>query len=100
MIKMTVLYGHPADPAAFENYYVDTHTPLALTMKGVSRMELTKFLKTPDGADAAFYRMAELYFTGVAEMQKAMDSPEGKATGADLANFATGGVTFLVGAVD
>jgi len=100
MIKVTVLYGHPIDTVAFENYYATTHTPIALTMKGVSRMELTKFFKDTGGTDAAFYRMAELYFTDAEEMQKTMDSAEGKATGADLSNFATGGVTFLVGTVD
>lgn len=25
MIKLTVLYGHPADPAAFESYYFSSH---------------------------------------------------------------------------
>lgn len=29
-----------------------------------------------------------------------MESPEGKATSADLANFATGGVTFMFGMVE
>jgi hypothetical protein len=28
MIKLTVLYGPPADPEAFEEYYADVHMPL------------------------------------------------------------------------
>jgi uncharacterized protein (TIGR02118 family) len=44
--------------------------------------------------------MAELYFAGAAEMQQSMGSPEGQATAADLANFATGGVTMIIGAVE
>ena len=100
MIKATVLYGHPTDSDAFEKYYTATHTPLALNMKGVDKMELTKFLPTPDGGKPAFYRMAELYFAGAAEMQQSMGSPEGQATAADLANFATGGVTMIIGAVE
>lgn len=100
MIKATVLYGHPTDPEAFEKYYAETHTPLALSMKGVAKIELTKFLSAPDGGKPAYYRMAELYFAGPAEMQQSMGSPEGQATAADLANFATGGVTMIIGAVE
>lgn len=100
MIKATVLYGHPTDSDAFEKYYAETHTPIALSMKGVDKMELTKFVSAPDGVKPAYYRMAELYFAGHAEMQQSMGSPEGKATAADLANFATGGVTMIIGAVE
>src|SRR5215208_7399337 len=28
MVKLTVLYGHPDDPDAFEEYYANTHMPL------------------------------------------------------------------------
>jgi len=41
-----------------------------------------------------------LYFAGPAEMQRSMGSPEGQATAADLSNFATGGVTMIIGAVE
>ena len=99
MIKATVLYGHPTDSDAFEKYYAETHTPIALKMN-VDKMELTKFLSAPDGGKPAYYRMAELYFAGPAEMQQSMGSPEGQATAADLANFATGGVTMIIGAVE
>jgi len=63
-------------------------------------MELTKFVSAPDGGKPTYYRMAELYFAGPAEMQRSMASPEGQATAADLANFATGGVTMIIGAVE
>ena len=43
--------------------------------------------------------MAELYFDDAAHMQGVMGSPEGKKTVADLANFATGGVTVMVAEV-
>lgn len=100
MIKATVLYGHPTDPSAFEDYYASTHTPIALSMKGVNRIEFTKFIPGPDGAAPAYYRMAELVFTDPAAMQQTMESPEGQATSADLTNFATGGVTFMLGMVE
>ncbi len=44
--------------------------------------------------------MAELYFEGPEEMQQALSSHEGKAMAADLGNFASGGVTIIMGAVE
>jgi uncharacterized protein (TIGR02118 family) len=69
-------------------------------MKGHSKMELTKFLSAPDGSKAGYYRMAEFWFSNPEAMQATMGSPEGQATAADLANFATGGATLLVGTVE
>ena len=100
MMKVTVLYGHPASPDEFEKYYASTHLPLAAKTKGVARIELTKFVAAPDGGKPAFYRMAELYFTTQAEMEQSMGSAEGQAMVADLANFATGGVTVVIGSVE
>ena len=100
MMKVTVLYGHPASPDEFEKYYGSTHLPLAAKTKGMARIELTKFVAASDGGKPAFYRMAELYFTTQAEMEQSMGSAEGKAMVADLANFATGGVTVVIGSVE
>lgn len=97
MTKITVLYGHPTDATAFETYYAETHLPLAATMTGVAKMEFTRFLPNPDGSAPAYYRMAELYFEGPEQMKEVLASEEGKATAADLANFAIGGVTLVFG---
>ena len=35
MIRLTVLYGHPDDPAEFDRYYRDVHIPIAKKMKGL-----------------------------------------------------------------
>lgn len=100
MIKLTVLYGPPTNKQDFENYYANTHLPIAAKMKGVERLELTRFAPGPDGDQPAYYRMAELYFPTEEQMQTTMNSPEGEATVADLPKFATGGVTVLVGSVE
>jgi uncharacterized protein (TIGR02118 family) len=97
MYKLTVLYGHPTDAETFETYYNEKHLPLAATMEGVDKQELTKFLGTPDGKKADYYRMAELYFTSVEQMEETMGSVEGQATVNDLSNFATGGINVIVG---
>ena len=99
MMKISVLYGEPKDVAAFEKYYAETHLPLASKMQGVNKIELSKVVGTPDGSTPVFYRMADLYFDDADHMKRVLDTPEAKATVADLANFATGGVTVLVSEV-
>lgn len=100
MMKITVLYGSPTSAEQFEAHYRDTHLPLAAKIQGVARAEFTKFVGGPDGAKPPFYRMAELYFTTQTQMDQSLSSPEGQATVADIQNFATGGVTMVVGSVD
>jgi uncharacterized protein (TIGR02118 family) len=100
MIKLTVLYGQPADAAAFEDYYKNIHTPIAAKMSGYERVEFTKFIDGSEGQKAAHYRMAEFWFKNFEALQATMNSPAGQAAGADLGNFATGGVQLLIGVVE
>jgi len=100
MVKVAVLYAHPKSTEDFEEYYAQTHLPLAAKMKGVTRIELTKFGPGPDGAKPPFYRMAELYFPTETQMKQTLSSPESKAAVDDLAKFATGGVTMAIGSVE
>lgn len=99
MIKVTVLYGQPAQPDVFENYYVHTHLPLVADMQGIQRAELTVFAAAVDGSLPEYYRMAELYFDSQEQMESVLSSDAGKAAVADISNFATGGATVLVGQV-
>ena len=69
-------------------------------MKGLQRLEMTRFSGAPDGGKPAFYRMAELYFASQAQMEQTLGSAEGQATVADLQKFATGGVTVLIGSIE
>ena len=99
MVKLTVLYGHPKDPAAFEKYYAQTHMPIAQKVQGVRRFELAKVFASPDGKTPAFYRIAELYFDDSKHLQNVMATESMQRTVADLNNFATGGVTVLISEV-
>ena len=99
MVKLQVLYGHPKDPAAFEAYYKDPHTPIALKVKGLRRFEINKVIGAPGGGQPAYYRTADLYFDNMDALSAALSSPEGQAAAADIANFATGGVTLFVAEV-
>ncbi len=96
MVKLTVLYGQPKDVAEFERYYLETHTPIALKVKGVRRFEIARVVGTADGSPSPYHRIADLYFDDAAHMQQCLGSKEGQAAAADIANFATGGAVMLV----
>ena len=98
MIKLIVLYGTPTDPAAFDEYYKSTHVPLAQKIPGLRRMEVAS-IKSLDGSTPQYHLQAELYFDDQDALMSALGSAEGAAAGADVANFATGGATMLIGDV-
>lgn len=97
MFCMTVLYGHPKDTAEFDRYYEQVHTPLVLKVQGLKGLKVTRFGPGPRGEQAPYYLMAQLYADTQEEFNTIMSTPEGRATGADVRNFATGGATFLLG---
>ncbi len=89
--RLVVSYGQPDDPAAFDAYYRDTHTPLATKLPGLLRLA-TGSPQTLDPTHLAPYFVAELDFESE-EMGAAFNSAEGKAAADDIAEFATGGAT-------
>ncbi len=95
MYRLTVLYGHPEDPAEFDRYYREAHIPLAKKMKGLTGWTIGKCEPVEPGSEPAYYLIVGLYAESAAAMQSILDSPEGQATVADVPNFANGGVTFL-----
>jgi uncharacterized protein (TIGR02118 family) len=96
MVKFVVMYGQPEDPAAFDAHYAATHVPLVEKIPNLRRFEAGKVLGTPDGSDAPYYHLAELWFDDADAMQAAFGTPEGQAAGADVATFATGGATVMI----
>ena len=50
MIKLTVTYETPPDPAAFDAHYLGTHMPLCDKLPGIKRAEVTKFTAGLDGS--------------------------------------------------
>ncbi len=99
MIKITVLYGQPQQPEVFESYYSQIHLPLVAAIDGIQRAELTLFTLSADGSLPEYYRMAELYFDSQEQMDSVMSSAAAQVAVADIANFASGGATVLVGQV-
>ena len=95
MIRLLVLYGHPENPEAFDQYYRDVHIPIAKKMKGLKKWTVGKVQGTPGGEPSPFYYVADLYMESMADFEELLASPEGQAAVADVPNYASGGVTFL-----
>ncbi len=103
MMKLSVLYTPPTDPAAFEAHYLSVHAPMVDAIPGLVRQETSLVVGTPDGSAPAFYRTADLYFEDMDALGAGFASDQGKATAADAGALArrTGStLTFLVCAVD
>lgn len=97
MAKLYAVYQQPKDPAAFDAYYFNTHLPLAKTIPGLRSYEVTRGDVMGMGGKHGVYLVATLGFDSLAAIGAAMASPQGQATAADLANFASAGVDVMMG---
>ena len=95
MATLLVLYKKPADPAAFDRYYVETHIPLAKKVPGLRSYRVSKGAVVAAAGVTDVYLVATLTFDSMAAIQSGFASPEGAAAGGDLPNFATGGADLL-----
>lgn len=95
MTRLTVLYGHPSDPAEFDRYYHEVHIPIARKMKGLKGWTIGNCESATPGEKPPYYMIVGLYADSRADLEAILASPEGQATVADVPKFATGGVTFL-----
>lgn len=95
-MRLTVLYGHPQDPRAFDDYYTRTHVPLARRMRGWSHWTLEKPIVGPGDPPAPYYLVVGLYASSAEEAARILATPESRAASADVANFATGGVAYVL----
>jgi uncharacterized protein (TIGR02118 family) len=72
----------PTDADAFDRHYRDVHIPLANKMARLRRYSLSRNLTPVRGEPA--YRVAELEWDDMESMRADMQSPEGRATAADV----------------
>ena len=93
MHRLTIQYAEPSDPAAFDRQYFDQHVALCKPLPGLRAAAFSK--PRVLGRGACPYLVAELDFDSEEAMKESMGSPEGRAAGKDIRNFATGGVTFV-----
>jgi uncharacterized protein (TIGR02118 family) len=93
--RLTVLYGHPKDPAEFDRYYREVHIPIARKMKGLKGWTIGKCESAVAGEPPPYYMIVGLYADTRAALEAVFASPEGQATLADVPKFASGGYTFM-----
>ena len=97
MAKLFAIYQQPANPAEVDRYYFKTHVPLAKTLPGLRSYEVTRGDVMGMAGKHGAYLVAILEFDSMAAIGAAMSSPQGQATAADLANFASAGVDVMMG---
>jgi uncharacterized protein (TIGR02118 family) len=88
MVRFIVLWKNtPRDVEAFERHYREVHIPLTKRMAGLRRYTLSRNASVVRG-DKPYYRIAELDWDDMASLQRAFESPEGRAVSEDVANLA------------
>ena len=97
MFQVTALYNPPEDPAAFDKYYDEVHTGLATKLPGLQRYSVSRPGPDAEGNPPAYHLVAVLEWADQDTFNASIQSPEGQATLADLANFAGAGITMLTG---
>jgi uncharacterized protein (TIGR02118 family) len=94
MHKLMVLYGEPADPGHFRDYYVTRNLPLVTRMPGLLAWRYS-FDVTATQGQAPYFAVFEADFADAAAMTAARASPQGRQVAADVTNYATGGVLVM-----
>ena len=89
MYVVVAFWGAPSDSEvdAFEKYYRDVHVPLARKVPGLKRLTLTRTASGLEGAEPAFYRVAELYFDNREALERSEKSPQWTAMRQDAAKM-------------
>jgi uncharacterized protein (TIGR02118 family) len=98
--QLTALYNHPEDAAAFDKHYREVHSVLDAGLPGVRKFTAFWPQPGPDGAKPPYHLVATIYWDSEADMQAALDGPEGQEAVADLANYAGAGLEILTGAAE
>ncbi|MGZ8474809.1 MAG: EthD family reductase [Candidatus Limnocylindria bacterium] len=95
MPRLIALYNQPEDPQAFDAHYREVHTPLVRAYPNLRELRTA----TPvgvGGRPSPYHLMAEMTFDSRADLDAALSSEAGIASGRDLRNFAAAGATLFV----
>jgi uncharacterized protein (TIGR02118 family) len=89
-VKLVVMYPRPKDIDAFEKIYQNEHVPLAVALEGKTKIVATKVLASPQGTPP-FYRIAEIHFRSMADLEACAGSHGGKQALAHAVTISSGG---------
>lgn len=93
MVKLIIMFRHPANTDQFENSYND-FLALLERMPHLVRRQVVHTLGSPQGAPP-YYRMLELYFETLTQLQDSLLSAPGQEAGAELGRFDAESVEML-----
>jgi uncharacterized protein (TIGR02118 family) len=99
MVKLIALYRNPVNIEEFEKHYNEVHMPLVAKIPGLLKTEQAK-LKGFPGQEVKYFMATEMYFESLDSLNAGMASPEGKASGRDLMNFARDYVEMFIGEIE
>ncbi len=86
--KLIVIYPTPSDLETFEQRYASEHVPMAVeNLQGKTRFVASLI----NSENAAYHRMAEVYFPNMHVLQECLQSPGGQATAQHAVEISTGG---------
>jgi uncharacterized protein (TIGR02118 family) len=98
-VKLTVLYGQPEDPAAFDREYFDVHVPLTEQWEQAQRREIARISGDPLGQPSPYYLMFEAWFADQASLQAMFGSQPGRAAAEHFGRIAPPGSLLFVSEV-
>jgi uncharacterized protein (TIGR02118 family) len=98
-VKITITFGPPVDPVAFERHYVETHAPLVNALPGLRAYEYGRALTNFDGSPPEAFWVVSLTFDDAEAMHASFASPAGQLTTADMPKFITGSMKSVVSEV-
>jgi uncharacterized protein (TIGR02118 family) len=100
-VKITALYHQPKSVEEFDKYYYEKHMPMVYAVKEIKKVEVARPRPSPTGAPSPYYVLTELWFENPEVLKSVAATPEWKAIGADVTNFAPPGtVTIIVSEVE
>lgn len=76
MYKFVTIYRRVDDEQMLEQFFNQTHLPLAEQLPGLVRREVSRIAHKP-GGESRFHLMFELYFTSKVSFEAAMSTPIG-----------------------
>jgi uncharacterized protein (TIGR02118 family) len=83
MATTIVLYTKPDDVDGFEQYYRETHVPLANDLENLQGLAASRIVGTPRGTEAPYYLKAELSFADMDTMGASLRSEQGMKVSRD-----------------
>jgi uncharacterized protein (TIGR02118 family) len=94
LFSALILFGFPADPREFEDYFANRYHPLLRRVPNLEGLKVNRIAGAAKG-EPPFYALVEMQFASEAAMQDGLNSEEGQTMARELASFASGGYTVV-----